>query len=172
MAQLLSRLGRFSSRHRWAVVFAWVAVLVTFAVVALTGMRFGDGGFDVPGTPSSEAMKVLEQEFPSDDAADKPGELQLVMQVPSGAITDPAATAALTGAIDELGAIDGIRSVSDPLDPTRPYVSADLSTAVATVTVEPGVDAEATTEHVHAVANELREQGYTCLLYTSPSPRD
>lgn len=161
MAKLLSRLGRFSTRHRWAVVVGWVAVLITFAVVALTGMRFGDGGFDVPGTPSSEAMKVLEQEFPSDDATDKPGELQLVMQVPSGAITDPAATTALTGAIDELAAIDGIRSVSDPLDPARPYVWADLSTAVATVTVEPGVDAEATTERVHAVADELREKGYT-----------
>jgi len=161
MAQLLSRLGRFSSRHRWAVVFGWVAVLVAFAVVALTGMRFGDGGFDVPGTPSSEAMKVLEQEFPSGDAADQPGQLQLVVQVPTGVITDPAATTALTGAIDHLASIDGIRSVSDPLDPARPYVSADLTTAVATVTVEPGVDAEATTERVVEVAEDLRSLGYT-----------
>lgn len=161
MAQLLSRLGRFSSRHRWAVVFSWVAVLVAFAVVALTGMRFSDGGFDVPGTPSSEAMTVLEQEFPSGDTADKPGELQLVMQVPSGAITDTAASTALTGAMADLSAIDGIRSVSDPLDPARPYVSADLRTAVASITVDPGVDAERTTEHVAEVADNLRAQGYT-----------
>jgi len=161
MAQLLSRLGRFSARHRWAVVFSWAGVLLVFAIVALTGMRFGDGGFDVPGTPSSEAMTVLEQEFPSDDTADEPGELQLVMRVPSGAITEPGASSALDRALGDLAAIDGIRSVSDPFDPARPYLSADQSTAVATITVEPGVDAEATTEQVGEIADGLRTQGYT-----------
>lgn len=142
-------------------MFTWGAVLVIFAVVALTGMRFSDGGFDVPGTPSSEAMAVLEQEFPAGDSADKPGELQLVVQVPSGTVTDPGAAEAFGRAFDDVAAIEGIRSVSDPFDETRPYVSADLTTAVATVAVEPGAEPEATTERVQAVAEELRAQGYT-----------
>jgi RND superfamily putative drug exporter len=140
---------------------SWVGALVVFGVVAITGMRFGDGAFDVPGTPSSEAMTVLDEEFPSDDAADTPGELQLVVRVPSGTVTDPGAMDAMTSAIADIGAIDGVRAVSDPFDVGRPYVSADLTTAVATVTVDPGAEAEATTERVDAVADHLREQGYT-----------
>lgn len=59
MAHLLSHLGRFSARHRWATVFVWALALVALVVIALSGMKFSDGGFDVPGTPSSKAMSVL-----------------------------------------------------------------------------------------------------------------
>lgn len=156
MARLLSHLGRAGARHRVLAVLTWVLVLVAFAAVALSGMKFSDGGFDVPGTPSSKAMTVLEEEFPSTD--DDAGTLQLVVTTgEAGAITDPGATSEVTSARDELAAIPGVRSVSDPFDAQQPYVSADLTTAVMSIEVDPGADPDQVTD----VADELDDQGLT-----------
>ncbi|WP_456286640.1 MMPL family transporter [Microbacterium sp. JZ70] len=160
MARLLSRLGRFSARHRWATVFSWVVALVALAVVALSGMKFSDGAFDVPGTPSSKAMSVLEEEFPTDDDAAKA--LQLVVSTGDHAdVTDPEIGADIAAARDELAAIDGVLTVSDPFDPARPYVSQDLSTAVVSLEVDPDADAERVSEEVADVAAGLGADGLT-----------
>jgi RND superfamily putative drug exporter len=157
MARLLSRLGRFSARHRWAVLVSWLLAVVVLAVVALTGMRFGDGGFDVPGTPSSEAMSVLDEEFPSDGL--ETGTLQLVIENPDGDIVEPRVMAEVAAALDDARDIDGVESVSDPFDQAQPYISEDLSTAVATVSVDKSVDLEVATEEIVEVADSLRDAG-------------
>ena len=157
MARLLSRLGRFSARHRWAVLISWLLAVAVLAVVALSGMKFGDGGFDVPGTPSSEAMSVLDEEFPPDDS--DVGSLQLVMQNPDGDIVDAEAMTSIADALADVRDIDGVESVSDPFDQTRPYISEDLSTAVATVSVDNAADAETATERLAEVAQTLRADG-------------
>ncbi|MFB7890601.1 MMPL family transporter [Microbacterium sp. NPDC056044] len=161
MARLLARLGRFSARHRWAVIIAWLGVLVTLAVVSLSGMRFSDGGFDVPGTSSSEAMSVLDEEFPSDDDESRGPGLQFVVEANDGSIVDPDNLAALTDALDEVRAVDGVTSVSDPLDPARPYISEDLTTAVASIEVERGVDPEEFPHEIEAIADDLSDAGFT-----------
>lgn len=158
MARLLSRLGRFSARHRWAVIISWSAAVVLLAVVALSGMKFSDGSFDVPGTPSSEAMTVLESEFPSDSS--DTGSLQLVVENPGGDITASDAQDAVTSALDDVRSAAGVESASDPFDPTRPYVSEDLSTAVSTITVSDD-DAETATAEITKAAQTLREAGLT-----------
>lgn len=161
MARLIARLGRFSARHRWAVIVTWLGVLLALAVVSISGMRFSDGGFDVPGTSSSEAMSVLEKEFPStDDEPSAPG-LQFVVQTHEGAITDPDNLAALTTALDDVRAVHGVTSVSDPLDPARPYVSEDLSTAVASIEVRHNADSEELPKAIDAIAEDLRDSGMT-----------
>lgn len=154
MARLLSCLGRWSARHRWAAVFSWAAVLVVFAVVALGGMKFSDGGFDVPGTPSSEAMSVLDEEFPSDGEGTK--SLQLVVNAGGESdITDPETGAEVAEARDALSNINGVASVSDPFDPARPYVSEDLTTAVISIEVDANANTEQVTEEVTAAAGHL-----------------
>jgi RND superfamily putative drug exporter len=157
MARLLSRLGRFSARHRWAVLISWLLAVAVLAVVALSGMKFGDGAFDVPGTPSSEAMSVLDEEFPPDDS--DVGSLQLVVQNPDGDIVDAEAMTSIADALADVRDIDGVESVSDPFDQTRPYISEDLSTAVATVSVDNAADAETATERLAEVAQTLRADG-------------
>ncbi|WP_324011691.1 MMPL family transporter [Microbacterium sp. JZ37] len=155
MARLLSRLGRFIARHRWATVFSWILVLIALAIVALSGMKFGDGTFDVPGTPSSEAMSALEDEFPSDDDAAK--SLQLVVSTEDHAdVTAPEIAADIAAARGDLAAIDGVLTVSDPLDPARPYISQDLSTAVVSLEVDPDADGERVAEEVADIAAALR----------------
>lgn len=160
MAHLLSRLGLASARHRWAVVSGWAAALVVLAVVALTGMRFSDGGFDVPGTPSSEAMGVLEQELGGTGTASR--SLQLVVAAPAGQQVSDATTAAeVAAARADLAAVPGVTGASDPFDPARPTTSPDGSTAVVTVDVAASADAEAVTRWVGAVAEQLRTDGLT-----------
>jgi RND superfamily putative drug exporter len=142
------------------VVLTWVGVLGALVVVALSGMRFGDGGFDVPGTPSSKAMSVLDKKFPSDEDGPAPV-LQLVVEARSGTFTDPQNLGLLTTALDEVRSFAGVVSVSDPLDPAYPYVSEDLTTAVSSIEVDRDADATAVTRDIEAVAEELRADGLT-----------
>ncbi|KQZ86107.1 RND transporter [Microbacterium sp. Root166] len=158
MARLLARLGRLSARHRWVVIIGWLAVLTGFAVVALSGMRFSDGGFDVPGTSSSRAMSVLEEEFPSGADSDGPT-LQFVVESRDGDITDPENLVTLTNALEAIRAVDGVGAVSDPLDPARPYISADLTTAVATIEADRGADEEELPHKIAAIADDLDDEG-------------
>ncbi|WP_075205209.1 MMPL family transporter [Leucobacter musarum] len=157
MARWLSRIGRSAARHRWATVLTWLVLLGTLAVVALSGMKFGDGGFDVPGTPSSKAMTVLEDQFPSD--GDGEGTLQLVAERPDGEITDPATASSISDALAAARSVDGVVSVSDPFDPAMPYISEDLSTVVATVKVEAGADPDRMVDDITDVAQQLRDVG-------------
>ncbi|WP_380173932.1 MMPL family transporter [Kineococcus sp. DHX-1] len=157
MAHLLSRLGTASARHRWIVVSGWIVALLALAGVTLTGMRFSDGGFDVPGTPSSKAMGVLEQEF---GAGGTPRSLQLVVAAPAGQqLTGADTVAEVATARADLAGIAGVTGASDPFDAARPVTSPDGSTAVVTIGVAASADAEAVTRQVGAVAAQLRADG-------------
>jgi RND superfamily putative drug exporter len=159
MAALLARLGLFSARHRVAVLLAWIVVLILTAVVTLTGMRFASGGFDVPGTDSSRAMKVLEDKFGTSHTPAP--SLQLVMEAHDGKITD--AAGAIATALAEAKDVPRVAGVTDPLAPTSLYVSPDGTTAVAQITFHTLTDAQAeeATKKVSAIATELRHTGLT-----------
>jgi RND superfamily putative drug exporter len=141
-------------------MLTWVGIFGALVVVALSGMRFSDGGFDVPGTPSSKAMSVLDEKFPSDEDGPAPA-LQLVVEAGSGSITDPHNLGLLAAALDEVRSGAGVVSVSDPLDPARPYVSGDLTTAVSSIEIDREADADEVTREIEAVADELRSDGLT-----------
>jgi RND superfamily putative drug exporter len=158
MAALLSRLGQFSARHRIIVLIAWVAAVVIAAVVALTGMRFSDGSFDVPGTDSSRAMQTLEDKFGSTESTPS---LQLVIEKTNGSIVDDAA--ALAETLDAVADDPHVEAVSNPFDPQRPYVSPDLTTAVAEISFEElsEGEAESAAHDLGETAEKLRADGYT-----------
>src|SRR5215218_5823859 len=99
MARVLYRLASFSAANRWKVVTAWVAVLLVAAVATISGMQFSDAAFEIPGTDSARAQNELAREFPGGDTEDQE-QLQLVFQVPSGAITDPEPAAIVASAIE------------------------------------------------------------------------
>uniref|UniRef100_A0A942SX54 MMPL family transporter n=1 Tax=Neobacillus citreus TaxID=2833578 RepID=A0A942SX54_9BACI len=162
MARLLSRLGRFSARHRVLFLIGWLVALALLAVVAISSMRFSDGSFDVPGTESSRAISTLDEEFPSADTDAK--SLQLVVEAPDGQqITSPERSAELQSALERLRGTDHVSAVSDPLDPEQPYVSRDTTTAVATISLTGVTDdnSEAVHEDIVAVADDLRHDGFT-----------
>ena len=169
MSQLLYRLGVASARRGWFTITAWIVVLAGVGVVALTGMKFGDGEFTIPGTESSQAMQTLKDEFGMSATAEKAddgsrsGSLQLVVQTQDGTITGADGAAALAGAREDLAGLAHVTTVSDPLDPAAPYVSPSGTTAVVEVSFSGITDdnAEGVHDQVVAVADTLRDEGYT-----------
>lgn len=153
MAALLARIGRFSARHRWMVIPAWLIALLLAGLVALVGMKFTDGAFDVPGTNSSEAMATMEKKFGEQEQSPS---LQLVIESPQGPVSDH--TTEIDAATERLDSLPFVDTVSSPFDPAMPYISEDLSTAVVTVSFHPmeTAEAESAAADVDDVAAALR----------------
>ncbi len=92
-------------------------------------MKFGEGAFDVPGTNSSRTMESMEDAFGTQEQAPS---LQLVVESSNGPVSDDAEE--VRTALQRLDSLPFVDEVSEPFNPTRPYISADQSTAVATIT--------------------------------------
>ncbi|GAA3384102.1 MMPL family transporter [Cryptosporangium minutisporangium] len=164
MALFLARLGAFSARRRRLVFAVWGAVLLAVVVGGATGLKFSDGGFTLGSTESGRALATMEEKFPAaeSDDTDDAGTLQLVLTVPAGEqITSTANRTLVADALAEAGRVAHVESVSNPFDANRPYVSADQTTAVATLTLTGLRDDNRETVHedVVAVAEHARDNG-------------
>ncbi|AZG46407.1 MMPL family transporter [Gordonia insulae] len=63
MALWLYRLGRFTFRHKWWFVSAWLVVLIALgAIVGAVAPKFSTN-FELPGTDSDRAMSVMKTDF-------------------------------------------------------------------------------------------------------------
>ena len=130
MATFLYRLGRSSYRRRWWVVALWLLVLGLAGVGASALGKPTSNSFSIPGTPSQQALDLLKDRMPASGADG--ASARVVFVAPSGAkITDPAATAAIEGAVSQLQRLPQVRSVADPFGAKT--ISRDLGTAFATV---------------------------------------
>jgi RND superfamily putative drug exporter len=166
MARFLYRLGIFSARHRLAVIVSWALIFAAVTATALTGMRFSDGAFEIPGTESSKALSVVNKEFPT-TKADGSASLQVVLRTPDGQnITDAPFTDQVADLVAKAGTLPHINQVQSPLDPMRPYVSPDMTTAVTTLNFT-GITAD-NAEEIYAEVEELtspaRESGMSAEL--------
>jgi RND superfamily putative drug exporter len=136
MSKFLSQVGRFSARHRMVVFGAWILIFASLIAALVVGGNVGSpaaASTSIPDSPASQALERMNDEFPStgDVAA---ASLQLVFQPDGGSVSDPAVAAEISVFLDQAASLPKVESVTDPFDVTRPYVSADQSIAVATVT--------------------------------------
>ncbi|MHA7189446.1 MMPL family transporter [Arthrobacter sp. MDT2-16] len=175
MARFLHNLGIFSARHRLAVILSWAAVFAAVTITSLTGMKFSDGAFEIPGTESSTALAVVEKEFPT-SAPDGAGSLQVVLRTPDGQnITEGTFAAEVAALAEEAAALPHLSSVQSAFDPNRPYVSPDLTTAVTTLNFT-GItedNAEEVQADVENLADAARQAGMTAEIggtLASPIP--
>jgi RND superfamily putative drug exporter len=152
MSKFLANLGRFSARHRMVVVIAWVALFLgLIGVIAVNGM--GKSAEDtIPDSRASQALTVMEQEFPSEGTGEGSQTLQLVFNPEAGSVTDPAVAEEIREVLDEAGALPGLESITDPLDPQDPYISPDEDLAVSTLTFVVLDDEERETSYGAALA--------------------
>ncbi|MFD4420965.1 MMPL family transporter [Agromyces sp. NPDC058484] len=135
MSTFLSYVGRFSARFRWVVIVAWLVIFAALIAVFAAGSSSGSSAkaeTSIPETGASLALERMNDEFPA--AADADGAtLQLVFHPESGDVTDPGITTEITRVVSEAADLPGVQSTSNPLDPAHPYVSEDLTLAVATL---------------------------------------
>ncbi|NYI59598.1 RND superfamily putative drug exporter [Cellulomonas soli] len=116
------------------MVIAWLAVFAGLAgVIGVNGM--GESAPDtIPGSRSTQALELMAQEFPSAQTATDAQTLQLVFAPDGGTVSDPAVAEQIQAVLAQAAALPGLESVSNPLDPASPYISADQSVAVSTLT--------------------------------------
>jgi RND superfamily putative drug exporter len=146
---VLGRLGPLLVRHRRRVLAAWGLVLLVSVVVG--GSVTDRLRTDAEGKKGTEAGQVLDRL----DAlgAGSPDVVGLVDGVPVG---DPATTALLTAAVDDLRAIPGVVAVDSGA--TNPLlVATDGRAALVAVVVDPSLSDAAEDGTVEAVTAQLRE---------------
>ncbi|MFF1530847.1 MMPL family transporter [Cellulomonas sp. NPDC058312] len=148
MSTFLSRVGRFSARHRLVVVVAWLAVFAALAgILAVNGS--GESAQEtIPGSRATQALDRMDDAFP---AAEQTGDtLQLVVAPTDAPVTDPAVVAQVEALLAQAAQLPGVESVSDPYDTAQPFVSPDQEVAVATLTY--GALSETGQEDAYAAA--------------------
>src|SRR6476661_4033376 len=105
----LGRLADLTFRHRLLTVVAWVAALGL--AVVLAGAFGGEfkADYSAPGSDSSAAQQLLEDEFPAQS-----GDTVDVVVRSDRPVTDAAVTADVTALLTKIGAVPHVESVDDP----------------------------------------------------------
>ena len=132
MSSLLARLGRFSARHRWGVLIAWVLVFVALIGVYVVGgklMSHDAAPQEMPDTVAGQALERMNEQFPA--AGESGDSLQLVFAPQGGDVTVEADD--IAEVLAEADKLPGVDAVSNPLSAQTPYISPDRHIAVATL---------------------------------------
>ncbi|MBT2530742.1 MMPL family transporter [Arthrobacter sp. ISL-48] len=109
MALLLYRLGKFSYRHRWLVVSAWLAVLVAAGGSAAAFHGTLSNSFQIPGTETQQMADKLKKELPSSSG----GSASIVFEA-NGAQFTQAGRDAVSAALTKLKTIPDVQGTVDP----------------------------------------------------------
>src|SRR5919107_6441689 len=105
----LGRLADLAYRHRLLTVVGWLAALAVSVVLAgAVGGEF-KADYSGPGSDSSAAQQLLEDEFPAQS-----GDTVDVVVRSDRPVTDPAVKADVTALLAKLGAVPHVESVDDP----------------------------------------------------------
>ncbi len=121
----LGRLADLTFRHRLLTVVAWVAALGV--AVVLAGAFGGEfkADYSAPGSDSSAAQQLLEDEFPAQS-----GDTVDVVVRSDRPVTDAGVTAEVTALLAKIGAVPHVESVDDPFA-TPGSIAQDGRTLVA-----------------------------------------
>jgi RND superfamily putative drug exporter len=153
VATVLHRLGRAAFRHRAIVLAVWLVALVGLGAGAFTLSGKTVNSFNIPGQESTTALDLIDERF---GAGSTGATARVVMLAPDGTtITDPDRAARVARTVAALGALPGVASASNPLDPAAPAVSRDQRAAYSTVTYSvqaPDITAEQREALLAAVA--------------------
>ena len=159
MSTYLYRLGRFAFRRRRIVALLWVGLLVLMGVAAGSLAEETTDSFDIPGTESMAALRLLEERFP--EAAVDGATARVVFVAPDGQnLTQPENEAALSAALDRLAQVPDVVNVTDPFQAGT--VSPDQAAAFAQVDF--GVTVPAANEELTEAVEPARAAGLTVEL--------
>jgi len=125
---VLGRIGGFCYRRRRVVVGCWTIALVGLVLAASAAGGETASVFSVPGTESQRAFDLLAARFPelSGDTAD------IVFRSARG-VDDPAVRKQMEALFARVESVDHVLSIASPYRPDPRPVSADGTTAFATI---------------------------------------
>ena len=131
MAKWLYRIGEWTYLHKArTLIGGLLALLIAVAVGLGVGSSFG-GDMSIPGTKSEQAMKVLNEEFPSTGPSDR-GSVQMVFKAPSGkTLESEDIRSAVENTLKSLQADSAVESITGPYD--NYSLTADKTFGYATI---------------------------------------
>ncbi|MGO1802761.1 MAG: efflux RND transporter permease subunit [Microbacteriaceae bacterium] len=158
MSTLLSSLGRWSFRHPWRVLVAWLIILAAAGGGAAVLQQGTDNSFSIPGTESQEGLEQLSRSFPEVSGTNA----QFIVVAADGEqVTDDAYREPIEDAVDELGGIDDVLATTSPYDEmVEGMVNEDATAAI----VQLQFDGEATEisdetkDSLTAMVDDLRDE--------------
>ncbi len=150
MSTFLYTLGRWSFRHPWRVLTAWLLVLVIAGGGVALFAKGTDNTFAIPGTESQAGLEMLGRTFPQVSGAS--AEI-IVVSADGAKVTDPAYQDAVQKTTSDIGGLDFVEAVTDPYD-TR--ISGGISDDERAAIVRIQFSGEAT-EVPQATEDGLRE---------------
>src|SRR5215217_3048775 len=111
MATYLYRLGRWSYDRRRVVLIAWLLALAAVVACATAFKGQIDNKFEVPGTESQQAQKLLEEKYPEASGAFA----RVVFAAPAGhRVDEPRYHAAVMDSVERAEGADEVQTVIDP----------------------------------------------------------
>ncbi|SFR75086.1 putative drug exporter of the RND superfamily [Microbacterium azadirachtae] len=128
MSTLLSSLGRWSFRHPWRVLVAWLLVLGIAGGAALALGKGTDNTFKIPGTESQAGLEQLERTFPQVSGTSAQF---IVVAAPGDRVTDADYKTPIERTVKDLGDVHGVLAATSPYDEhVTGMVSDDRSAAI------------------------------------------
>jgi RND superfamily putative drug exporter len=113
VSTLLYALGRWSYRHSWRVLIAWLLLLGLAGGSAAVFMQGTDNSFSIPGTEAQAGLEQLGRSFPQASGTSA----QLVVVAADGdQVDDDPYASGIADAVDQLEDLDGVLAVTDPFN--------------------------------------------------------
>ncbi|MGH9126611.1 MAG: MMPL family transporter [Acidimicrobiales bacterium] len=123
-------MARWCVRRRGVVLVVWLVLLIGLLAVNKAAKPAFSNKFQLPDTPSTRALNLLEKNFKSASGASD----QIVFHATSGTLTDPGVMAQAQKILAEAATIPHVGSVASPFGPQGgSQISADHTVAFATV---------------------------------------
>ncbi|WP_019179648.1 MMPL family transporter, partial [Microbacterium yannicii] len=157
MSTLLYALGRWSYRHPWRVLVAWVLLLGIAGGSAAAFMTSTDNSFSIPGTEAQEGIQLLDRSFPQ--ASGTSAQVVVVAADGDTVDADPYASG-IADTIAQLEDVDEVIAVTDPFDEmVTGLVSDDDSAAIIRLQFDGQATdvSDETKTTLEDVADDLRE---------------
>jgi putative drug exporter of the RND superfamily len=154
----MSAIARWCISHRFAVIAAWVIVLIGLSALAQAAKSDYNNSFSVPGTGSATAQQLLARTIPA-----RSGDPDtIVWQVRAGTVRNPAVVARMSRVLNRISKFPEVASVTSPYGPGGAgQISHDGRIAYATVGFarQAGNLAKADVTRVIDAADAAREPG-------------
>ena len=158
MTAPLYALGRFSSRHHYPVIAAWIVLAVALLAISHSAGSKTSENLTLPGTDSTIATELLEDDLPEQAYGSNP----LVLEAPQGKLTEAKYAAAVAETEKRLNALKDVNSAVSPLSPQgAAFLSKDQSIGYFPVvlSVGPGEIDEEEAEEILDAAGPARRAG-------------
>ena len=128
MSTFLYALGRWSYRHPWRVLVAWLLLLAIAGGSAAVFMKGTDNAFNIPGTESQAGIQQLSRSFPQASGTSA----QIIVVADDGdQVADEPYASAIGDTIASIEDLDGVLAVTDPFsEMVTGLVSDDGSAAI------------------------------------------